>query len=62
MFIILYKIVKTLDLPVYLAILPVLSNRLHLYNVRVVVNDFPPVLLMYLAIYLILKKRYISRQ
>lgn len=33
------------------SILPLLSNRLHLYNVRVVINDFPPVFGMFLFIY-----------
>lgn len=33
------------------------SNRLHLYNVRVVINDFPAVVLVHLAIWLILQKR-----
>src|SRR5690348_10885470 len=52
-----YKIVKLCEVPSVIALLPVLSNRLHLYNVRVVINDLPSVLLMFLAIYLILKNK-----
>lgn len=52
-----YKIVKMCEVPSVIALLPVLSNRLHLYNVRVVINDLPSVLLMFLAIYLILKNK-----
>ena len=57
-YIVIYKIIRKVDLPIYLSILPILSNRLHLYNVRVVINDFPVVFLMFLTVYMILNKRY----
>jgi len=50
------SICKQLELPSILYLLPVLSNRLHLYNVRVVINDFPSVFLIHIVIWLLLQK------
>jgi alpha-1,3-mannosyltransferase len=58
MFFVVWEIVQSQNLPRLLGLLPVFSNRLHLYNVRVVINDFPSVLLMYICIYLVIKKRF----
>jgi len=58
MFFVVWEITQSLKLPKILAILPVFSNRLHLYNVRVVINDFPSVLLMYICIFLVIKQRF----
>lgn len=56
-FIILRRILQLMKLPTILAVLSVLSNRLHLYNVRVVINDFPSVVMMFLVILWIIQKR-----
>jgi putative flippase GtrA len=58
-YLLIFRIVRKLELPTFLAVLPVLSNRLHLYNVRVVINDFPAVLMMFLYINFIISKRYV---
>lgn len=53
----LYKICRDqLRVPSILVLLLFASNRLHLYNVRVVINDFPTVLLVHIAIWLILQR------
>jgi alpha-1,3-mannosyltransferase len=49
-----YRIAKVADLPVLLAaLLPVVSNRLHLYNVRVVINDISALVPMLVVVLLI---------
>ncbi|EFA78114.1 hypothetical protein PPL_08762 [Heterostelium album PN500] len=57
-FITIKKICDRLKLPIILAILPIISNRLHLYNVRVVINDFPSTFILHLSILLLLNKQY----
>ncbi|GAM29288.1 hypothetical protein SAMD00019534_124640 [Acytostelium subglobosum LB1] len=59
-FVVIKKLCDRLNLPTILAILPIASNRLHLYNVRVVINDFPSTLLLHVALLLIIDRRYIS--
>ena len=57
-FILVRSIMKQAEVPPALSLLVVFSNRLHLYNVRVVVNDLPPVLLMLIAIKALMNRRY----
>ncbi|EGG17411.1 hypothetical protein DFA_08406 [Cavenderia fasciculata] len=49
-FLVIKRLCTRLQLPTILAFLPVLSNRLHLYNVRVVINDFPSTLLLHIGL------------
>ncbi|KAM9963543.1 hypothetical protein ACTFIW_006776 [Dictyostelium discoideum] len=57
-FILIKKICEKLSIPIILAVLPILSNRLHLYNVRVVINDFPSTFLIHICILLLISKRF----
>lgn len=51
-----HTILSRMELPGWLSLL-LFSNRLHLYNVRVVVNDTPVTLLAMLAVWAILHHR-----
>ncbi|KAJ3430993.1 hypothetical protein M0812_02668 [Anaeramoeba flamelloides] len=57
--ILIFRIIsKKLKLPLIIAILAIASNRLHLYNVRVLVNDFPSALGLYIVFYLFLNQKW----
>ncbi|EGC34695.1 hypothetical protein DICPUDRAFT_153070 [Dictyostelium purpureum] len=57
-FILIKRICSKLKIPIFLSILPIISNRLHLYNVRIVINDFPSTFLIHIAILLFISKRF----
>ncbi|KAJ6251206.1 hypothetical protein M0813_15294 [Anaeramoeba flamelloides] len=50
---------KHLKLPLAIAILAIFSNRLHLYNIRVLTNDFPSTFGLYIVFCLFLNKKWI---
>eukprot|EP00698_Gefionella_okellyi_P007312 TRINITY_DN1781_c0_g1_i1.p1 TRINITY_DN1781_c0_g1~~TRINITY_DN1781_c0_g1_i1.p1 ORF type:complete len:843 (+),score=132.48 TRINITY_DN1781_c0_g1_i1:36-2564(+) len=56
-YVLMWVIVRRAEIPGFLALL-VFSNRLHMYNVRVVINDTPCTLAMVAAIVMILQYRY----
>eukprot|EP00818_Percolomonas_sp_WS_P000911 CAMPEP_0117448628 /NCGR_PEP_ID=MMETSP0759-20121206/7505_1 /TAXON_ID=63605 /ORGANISM="Percolomonas cosmopolitus, Strain WS" /LENGTH=980 /DNA_ID=CAMNT_0005241033 /DNA_START=20 /DNA_END=2963 /DNA_ORIENTATION=+ len=53
------SILHAASLPPVLALFAVFSNRLHLYNVRVVINDFPSLVMMHIVILLLLRHRWL---
>ena len=54
---ILRSLCLALELPPALALFAVASNRLHLYNVRVLINDFPTMVLLHGSLLLAAKRR-----
>lgn len=56
---IIFSILQSVEIPNGLLLFSIFSNRLHLYNVRVVINDFPSVFLVHIVLWLLLKKKWL---